>query len=461
MSTDWLFWGSALLAALIGAALLLWALFSDRSRGRKRCPKCWYDMDRSPTLRCSECGHEVQRERKLFKTRRRWRWVVVSAGLLLLSGSIAGYRVTQTESWASLIPNTVLIAGFRYGGSEGALDLLLEQDGINDGVEAFLFMHPFAESPQADNGLYQWQWRWLADSLLLRCQEDEPVLSLESSHLLRLVFYIGHLLDDDDILDRAYSLIVLQLDWVYDILESQQRDFSPPRGAVDALILESIDLRDPAASADRVWPFVNSENLWYQKRSISTISTLAIENEVAARRMIEMLSHHLESVRHLAMYYLGRQAIHESERERLWQTVQPMYKDESPRVRMYWPRVMRSKLSDEEMLALQLELLLTDDPGLRLGVLGTVHDLVWSMNPSDPDMADIPEQFIEGIVRALTFDDAKVVSTAVDTLALIPVHRACRYEPSIRAAREQIGEGFSQEKRELDEVLRQIEELPN
>ena len=35
--------GGWLLAAA-GFALFAWALFRDRSRGRKRCPKCWYDM---------------------------------------------------------------------------------------------------------------------------------------------------------------------------------------------------------------------------------------------------------------------------------------------------------------------------------------------------------------------------------------------------------------------------------
>ncbi|TVQ58446.1 MAG: hypothetical protein EA377_00155, partial [Phycisphaerales bacterium] len=124
MSTDWLFWGSALLAALIGAALLLWALFSDRSRGRKRCPKCWYDMDRSPTLRCSECGHEVQRERKLFKTRRRWRWVVVSALPLLLATGLAIQPKVQRDGWGSVLPLTVVAYGLYLDENNWAKDEL-------------------------------------------------------------------------------------------------------------------------------------------------------------------------------------------------------------------------------------------------------------------------------------------------------------------------------------------------
>ena len=28
----------------IGLLLVFWGLWGDRSRGRPRCPKCWYDM---------------------------------------------------------------------------------------------------------------------------------------------------------------------------------------------------------------------------------------------------------------------------------------------------------------------------------------------------------------------------------------------------------------------------------
>ena len=28
----------------VGVLLVLWGLWGDRSKGRPRCPKCWYDM---------------------------------------------------------------------------------------------------------------------------------------------------------------------------------------------------------------------------------------------------------------------------------------------------------------------------------------------------------------------------------------------------------------------------------
>ena len=42
----------------LGALLILRALFADRSRGRRRCPRCWYSMDGAPSLPCrmdSDC----------------------------------------------------------------------------------------------------------------------------------------------------------------------------------------------------------------------------------------------------------------------------------------------------------------------------------------------------------------------------------------------------------------------
>src|SRR5688572_12102389 len=98
--TEWLYWlgGSAL--ALFGFLLLLWALFWDRARGRKRCPKCWYDLSgiaaaqgTSFPLTCSECGKQIKRAGKLQKTCRKWRWVMVAA--LVMLGSL--YLVVQPK----------------------------------------------------------------------------------------------------------------------------------------------------------------------------------------------------------------------------------------------------------------------------------------------------------------------------------------------------------------------------
>ena len=70
---------------LIGLLLVCWGLWGDRSMGRARCPKCWYDMRGTlPKLECPECGHDAKQERGLYRNRRGWRRIVVGVLLVLL-----------------------------------------------------------------------------------------------------------------------------------------------------------------------------------------------------------------------------------------------------------------------------------------------------------------------------------------------------------------------------------------
>ena len=89
VSVDWPFFLVAALLTLGGLVAAAWAIFADRSRGRRRCPRCWYDMSRTEGRRCPECGREARREKRLFRTRRRWK-VVFAAGLVLMLALLLG-----------------------------------------------------------------------------------------------------------------------------------------------------------------------------------------------------------------------------------------------------------------------------------------------------------------------------------------------------------------------------------
>lgn len=104
----WLIAGGVV--GVMGLVLLAWALLSDRSGGRRRCPKCWYDMAGTEALTCSECGKTVKRERQLFKTRRRWNWTLVG-GLALLGAAVLVVtpKVRRDGPW-SLVGDRALLA---------------------------------------------------------------------------------------------------------------------------------------------------------------------------------------------------------------------------------------------------------------------------------------------------------------------------------------------------------------
>ncbi len=111
---DWIFIALGWTLAGLGVLLALWALFWDRSRGRRRCPKCWYSMEgaaqaKDGGLTCPECGKEIKVASHLCKTRRRWR-VVALAGLLIW-GATVSYRFNWPgrEGVMAAVPTTALV----------------------------------------------------------------------------------------------------------------------------------------------------------------------------------------------------------------------------------------------------------------------------------------------------------------------------------------------------------------
>lgn len=96
---------------LIPTALWLgwWSLLRDRARGRRRCPKCWYDLRGTPGMQCSECGFTARRERQFSRTRR-FRRVALMSFILFAAGLWLGLTpVAHRYGLLAFVPRPILV----------------------------------------------------------------------------------------------------------------------------------------------------------------------------------------------------------------------------------------------------------------------------------------------------------------------------------------------------------------
>ncbi len=114
----------AVLTGLAGLALLYWSMFRDRSRGRRRCPKCWYDLRGGDSLTCPECGYTAKRARQFFKTRRKWRWAALALVSVFAAVPLWLTPKARRDGWLSVTPATVIIASLPWTRTSGAVVLI-------------------------------------------------------------------------------------------------------------------------------------------------------------------------------------------------------------------------------------------------------------------------------------------------------------------------------------------------
>ena len=97
----------AALVCVAGVGVTWWAIFGDKARGRRRCPRCWHDLSGTPGRTCGECGHRAPGEDDLFSTRRRWPIALASLAFILF---VAGWvRLTVLDGrWSSYVPDAAL-----------------------------------------------------------------------------------------------------------------------------------------------------------------------------------------------------------------------------------------------------------------------------------------------------------------------------------------------------------------
>ena len=111
LNAEWVQWVLAIVLLLLLAGcvfLAWWGMFSDRAKGRRRCPRCWYNLAYTPGMTCGECGYTGRSEKDFARTRHRW-----GIALLAVLGAalIGGYVIDRanTEGWMSYVPTTALI----------------------------------------------------------------------------------------------------------------------------------------------------------------------------------------------------------------------------------------------------------------------------------------------------------------------------------------------------------------
>ena len=185
---------AAWVLTIAGLAVIVWALFWDRPRGRRRCPKCWYDMSAAGEVgdagvRCPECGRVTERERSFHKRRRRWRCVLGSLVVLIVAyAAIATPRVRE-HGWVGAVPTTALIVvhPFLFDRVERA-----ELTAADNQAAVAAAMLGDLRDRVRDEELHDWQWSLML-RLLLRYNADtvyDPFLrETNRSAICRMVMY--------------------------------------------------------------------------------------------------------------------------------------------------------------------------------------------------------------------------------------------------------------------------------
>ncbi len=213
MSTLWFYWLVAGIVALAGVWLLWAGLWRDRSRGRLRCPKCWYRLDGTADLNtedtstfkavaCPECGRKCKRPRQLLKTRRRW--FIATLGVLLLTlswyGSMVRSRMIELKEpfEQAVVPTTAWILSL--GRSEWPLD--------NEALLSTLNARTVYVLPQYDpNGeplepMTWWQRELMVTSLFKLASESD-----NDSHKQWAINWLGDLaVKSDRAIEKLYEL---------------------------------------------------------------------------------------------------------------------------------------------------------------------------------------------------------------------------------------------------------------
>lgn len=163
---DWLWFVTAGVLALVVLVLLFVAFVRGRSRGRARCPKCWYGMaahaEQDPPCTCPECGEAIRKPRQLYKTRRRWKLAGVCVLLALAATASGLLPKVRRDGPLSVAPTWLVIRLDTYRWPAGGDSLGVPQSPMQEAAFRELYRRNTFPSFDADD----WRW-WLRTSRVL------------------------------------------------------------------------------------------------------------------------------------------------------------------------------------------------------------------------------------------------------------------------------------------------------
>lgn len=164
------------------------AVFGDRGKDKRRCPKCWYDLAYSPSMTCAECGHTARDEREFTRTRRR-PFVALSAVVICVALVIGVNDQMNQRGMLRHVPTGVLLWVLPVaGGMDGSvgreidrratstkLTTLQWQRLIDRCAEGDMFSSPPSDSWIANYGRFigNWRNRFVGDAKL-----EAPLLTI-------------------------------------------------------------------------------------------------------------------------------------------------------------------------------------------------------------------------------------------------------------------------------------------
>jgi len=304
-----------LLCAVIAIAWFSLALFWDAAHGRRRCPKCWYDMSATDGLRCPECGRTAKYEKRLHRTRRHWRLALLAVIPALLSAYLLLLPRIREHGVQSIVPTTVLIWCLDLEYNEWAFEELGRRAlRIED-----KFMPFYAPK---EGALYDWQWRAIGRKSIELIESDLPA---------------GHRYGLFDWITRTKWALQLQGDsFVEELNAALVRLLDDPDPRIRGWCAIYIaDINDPDRSIEILRALLNDDSTGVRRAATAGLSLLAESREDAMLLVATALGDTSKDVRLGALGALGGVAESRMLPDAIIQQVRELAHDRDPSVREY------------------------------------------------------------------------------------------------------------------------------